>query len=320
MPNRAIQFVLLVCIVAYNARPALALSEDFSANPLDPGSQWTFGVGSNANSQFSWTPGALAVHVDSSLPTARLDLPLGATLDDSDSFLVTARFSFEVTGASPTQFAQFAFGLTNQALTGGDRTGSLADFTSDNVFHTLEFDYYPNLTAFGGPTLSPAVFGAQVAGEHAFSNFASIFGPVADLGDNTVGITTLPENTTLEAHLDYDGSTKVLTLSMYQVGGGGSLALVNTELVPLDLDAVGSTYDPSHSFQLDSLSIMAYHDGFTTPEDPSLVADVTYHAMSVVIVPEPPSSMTAVFAIAALFAVPGRRRRSDRPLTLFKED
>ena len=121
--------------------------------------------------------------------------------------------------------------------------------------------------------------------------------------------TTLPENTALEAQLAYDGATRILTLSMYQVGGGGSLTLLDTELVPLDLDAFGSSYDPAHSFEVNTLSIMAYHDGFTTAEDPSLVADVTFDSIALAVVPEPSSWCLAIAALAGL-AVTIRRRKA----------
>ena len=272
---------------------ALGVGDDFSLNPLLGGSPWSFGVGSNSNSHFSWTPGELTVLINTSLPTARLDLPLGTTLGDTDSFLLSARFSFNVANAPGDQFAQFSFGLTNQAQTGGDRTGSLADFNSANTYHTVEFDYFPNVSpTFGGPTLSPAVFGGPAGS--AFNNFASVFGSPANLGDNTVGITTLPENTALQAELAYDGATKILTLNMYEVGPGELLTLLNTELVPLELTAFGSAYDPFNPFSVDALSIMAYADGFTTPQVPSLTAEVRYDFINLTIVPEPSAIMLAV--------------------------
>jgi hypothetical protein len=159
-------------------------SYNFASDPLAADSPWTFGVGSNANGQFVSNSDGLTVLVNSALPTARLDLPLGTTLNDTSTFILTSRFSFHVTTASPDQFAQIAFGLTNHTLTGGDRTGSLADQTSDNTFNTVEFNYFPNVsTLFGGPTLTPTVFGGQGGSEpdfDAFSNFASIFDPVSN--------------------------------------------------------------------------------------------------------------------------------------------
>ncbi len=298
---RNIVYSVAVCLFVglLQAPLAYGVSDDFSTDPLAGGSPWSFGIGDNSNSQFSWSPGELQVHIDTSLPTARLDLPLGTTLGDATSFLLSARFSFIVSSAPGDQFAQFAFGLTNTALTGGDRTGSLADFNSANTYHTIEFDYFANVTSFGGPTLSPAVFGGPDGS--AFNNFASIFGSDSDLGDNTVGVTELPQSTLLEAQMAYDGAAKILTLSMFQVELDNSLTVLDTELVPLDIDAFGSAYDPLNPFAVNALSIMAYNDGFTTALDPSLVADVTYHGISLVVVPEP--SALALWLVGALGAI-----------------
>jgi len=307
LTRRAVFFILLnLCWLP----AASAVSDNFSVNPLTSGA-WLFGVGSNVNNQFSWSPGALNVHLDSSMPTARIDRPLGVTLSDSTSFQLSARFSFHITSAPADQAAQFSFGLTNHALTGGDRTGTLASFTSDNTFSTVEFDYFPNVSpSFGGPTLSPAVFGASTGGD-AFSNFASIFGDASNLGSHPPpGITALPQDTTLEAHLAYDGSSKTATLTMFQVSGLGVLSQLNTGPLVLDLGAFGSGYDPTDPFSLDTLSIMSYQDGFTTSDAPSLVGDVTYQSISLTLVPEPSTAVLALLA-GALF-LPWRRYRRAR--------
>jgi len=278
-----------------------ALVEDFSANPFPT---WSFGIGDNSNNQFIWNSsapavysgdavGSLGAHLDSSLSTARLQRPLGVTVTDTDNFTLATRFSFAVTSAPGDQFMQMAFGLVNSALTGGDRTGSFSNFGSDDVFHTVEFNYYPNVTFFGGPVLSPAVFGAQKGGGDAFGNFASIFGPDSDLGDNTVGITALPQSATLEAVLDYNGATKVLTLTMNQVNANGSLTLLNTELPALDLDT--TFYDGAFPFVVDTLAIMAYNDGFTSTGNPSLVADLTFERFEFTSAAIPEPSAVALF-------------------------
>lgn len=294
------------------ASVARAASDDFSTNPLAGGSAWSFGVGSNVNNQFTWTPGSLKVRVDSSLPTARLDLPIGQTLTDSSSFLLSARFSFQIISAPANQASQISFGLTNHTLTGGDRTGTLGNFFSDNTYNTVEVNYFPNVSVFNnqtnGPTLSPAIFGSQT-GVHAFDNFQSVFGPGSDLSDNTIGVKELPQSTPLEAQLAYDGATKTAVLSMFTIGAGNTLVPLNAELVPLDLLAFGSGYDPAHPFAVNSLSIMAYFDGFTTPNDPSLVADVVFDSISVA-VPEP--GTLVLLGMAAVALVPLARRRRQR--------
>jgi hypothetical protein len=234
-------------------------------------------------------------------------------LDDSSNFELRARFSFHITSAPSDQAGNMGFGLTNHLLTGGDRTGTSGNFSSDNTFHTVEWSYFPNVSAlFGGPTLSPAVFGGQEPAGDAFANFSSIFGSASLLSDNTVGVKTLPQDTPLETHLVYDGSSKLLTLSMFQVVGN-SLTPINTELVPLDLAEFGSPYDGGNGFLINSLSIMAYHDGFTTSDAPSLIGDMTFDSITL-IVPEPSSACVALVGFACCVAgrVRWRTRRAGR--------
>src|ERR1051325_1938910 len=245
MLNRSkIVWSALACIgLSVTSNSAVTLVEDFLADPFSPLGNWSFGVGDNSQGQVTWnalsspayvgdSPGSLSVHLNSSLPTARLQRSLGSTVTDTDSFTLATRFRFSITSAPGNQFMQMAFGLVNSGLTGGDRTGSFANFGSDNTFHTVEFNYFPNDSFFSGATLTPSVFGAQKNGGDAFGNFASIFGSGSDLGDNTVGITELPQNVTLEALLAYNGGTQVVPLTMNQINVNGSSTLLNTELPP----------------------------------------------------------------------------------------
>ena len=308
-------------LAAAPAFAALNVVEDFSTDPLAT-NRWIFGVGSNTNTQFVYqssasaftgdAAGSLAVHLDSTLPTARLDLGLGATLTDTDNFTIAAQFSIAVSYASPDQTMQIAFGLVNHTLTGGNRTGTPADYGSDNTFHTVEFDYFPNLTFYGGPTLTPTVFGAQKGTADAFGNTATIFGPGSDLGDNTTGITTLPESINLQATLTYTGSTRQLTLEVAQINPTtGALTTLVTEVPPLNLldpPAFGAGYDPAAAFNVNALAIMAYQDGFTTPADPSLVADVTFQKLMLTS-PTPEPTTTALLLGAAWLAAARMRLR-----------
>jgi hypothetical protein len=93
---------------------------------------------------------------------------------------------------------------------------------------------------------------------------------------------------------------------MYQVVGS-SLVLLDTELTPLDL--VASGYDPNVPFSLISLSIMAYGDGYTSAQDPSLVADVKFQSISVALVPEPSCAVLAVISGSAVLIFSWRSRR-----------
>ena len=263
-------------------------TENFSSNPLAPGGNWSFGIGDNSNNQFTWTDtpaiytgdsnGELDVHLNSSLPTARFQRPLGVTLTDTNSFTLSVLFSFNITSAPDDQLMQIAFGLVNHSTTGGDRTGSPNNYYSDNAFSTVEFNYFPNVSAiYGGPDLTPSVFGAQAGADaDAFSNFAAE--EASNLGEHTKGISSLPQNVMLQAVLNYDGSCKTITLTMGQVNPDGSVTYLDTELPPLNLVAAG--YDTNFPFVVDSLAIMAYHDGFTTPDSPSLVADLKFQRFS----------------------------------------
>jgi hypothetical protein len=288
------KFVAVLGLALALSRPAIAsvnFTEDFSSNPFAPAGNWSYGIGDNSNTQFVWnasTPstytgdpsGELDVHLNSSLPTVRFQRPLGVTLTDTNSFTLSAVFSFTITSAPDDQLMQIAFGLVNSSTTGGDRTGSVTNFTSDNVFSSIEFDYYPNVSAiYGGPTLTPTVFGAQAGpGADAFANIASIFGDASDLGAHTNGITSLPQSVTLQAVLNYDGDTKTMTITMAQVNADGSGTCLNTELPTLNLVMAG--YNTNFPFVVDSLAIMAYNDGFTDPSDPSLVADLKIQRLS----------------------------------------
>ena len=293
----------LALSLAHSSIASTSLTEDFFNNPFAPTGNWSFGVGNNSNGQFTWTntppvyagdsTGELDVHLNSSLPTARLQRPLGITVTDTNDFTLTARFSFHVISAPGEQGMQMAFGLVNSALTGGDRTGTSTNFTSDNTFHTMEFNYFPNVSTFfdSGPTLAPAVLGAQKNGGDAFGNFASFFGPDSNLGDNTNGITELPQAVTLQATLAYCSACKTLTLTMSQVNPDGTLTPLDTEVPPMGLIALG--YDTNFPFRVDTLAIMAYQDGFTTTNDPSLVVDLRFQRFEFTTsTPQPPTDVS----------------------------
>ena len=281
---------------------ALNVVSDFSINPLTGGG-WSFGVGNNSNNQFAWNAAgsSLLVHVDSSLPTVRLDLPIGATLTTDTDFTLTCRFSFTVTSASSDASMQFAFGLVNHTLTGGNRTGLPTDPVfpapgSANVFSTVEFNYFPNVSPlYGGPTLTPSVFGAQSAGGDAFGNFTSLFGSGPDLGDNVVPaqIDQLPQSVLLLATLDFSASTKLLAITMQRINVDLSLTTLETGVPALDLSFVTPT------FAVDSLAIMAYGDGYNSfyPSTPALIGDMDIRQIAVSSpVPEPAAALLLVSA------------------------
>jgi hypothetical protein len=289
-------------LAALPSLAAVSLTEDFSSDPF---ARWSYGIGTNDHHQFTWTNSSLKVHLDSSLPTVRFQRPLGVTLTATNDFLLKAHFSFTVISAPDDTAAQIAFGLVNRSLTGGDRSGTPENFGSDNTFHTIEFNYFPSISTFfqSGPTLTPAVFGAQIASNaDAFANFASIFGSESDLGDNTNGLTALPQYVTLQAVLSYTAANKTLTLTMSQVNPDGTLTVLDTGLAAMSLMDHG--YNTNFPFNIDALAIMAYRDGFTTTNNPSLVADITFQHLSFYSPsPEPPSYMAIKIASTNVFVM-----------------
>lgn len=285
------------------ALAAVTITENFSSSPFGT---WSFGIGGNSNNQFTWTNtppvyigdsnGELDVHLNSSLPTARFQRPLGVTLTDTNDFTVTARFSFHLIANPNEQAIEIAFGLVNSSLTGGDRTGTEDDegnfLGTDNTFDTVEFNYFPSVSFIfdSGPSLSPTVIGAQKDGDDSFGNFASIFGMISNLGDNTNGLTELPQDVTLQATLAYYGETKTLILATSLVNPDGSLTPLDTGVMPMNLVDFG--YDPNFPFNVDTLAIMAYHDGFTTTNAPSLIADLRFQKLYFTTsVPQPPAAV-----------------------------
>ncbi|MEI8341558.1 MAG: PEP-CTERM sorting domain-containing protein [Verrucomicrobiota bacterium] len=290
------QIILITAALAVASVTASALNivEDFSTNPLLPGSGWTIDQGTNSNNQLAWDSSAhaLNVTVNSSLPTVRLDMPFGTTLTMDTDFTLTTRFSFSITSAPGDQLMQFAFGLVNNTSTGGDRTGSFSNFGSDNAFNTVEFNYFPNVSLiYGGPTVAPTVMGAQKGSSDSFGNSKSYYG-TSD---------PLPSSTLLQATLDYVSSTKTVTLTVQQVNPDQSLSLLNT--TPISVSSI------SPSFLVNSLAIMSYFDGFTSSGDPSLVGEMTINNMQLTSpVPEPSSLGLVSIGIAGLFALIQRRR------------
>lgn len=284
------------------------VTDNFSTNPLTSGA-WGFGYGSNANNQWNYVSGSdsyLEVALNSALPASKLDLSIGSVLDSATAFRLSVDFSFSVISAPEDQYMQMGFGLSHSALTGSTRIGpGMVD-----SFNTVEFNYFPNVAFWGGPTLSPSVFGGYTD-EGGFGNYSSLFGSDSDLGDNTGGqITELPQDLLLRGILEYDGAG-ALTLRVGTVGSGGVFTEFLTGLPVLNLTSGGAfdTYDPENGFLLDSISLFSYHDGYTIEESPSLDAVVRYHQVTLEVIPEAGTGL--LVSLALLFGA-GARSRSRR--------
>lgn len=281
--------VLSVLSLALGGRPARAEEPaaarfDFRRDPALQG----FTIQGPDDGRFAWTRGrGVTLRQDSRDEAARLVAPLPFVLDGSSSFEVSVDLVLVDLAASPADFFQVAFGLISSETTGFYRTGRalpVAPFFVDDsdVFDSVELAYFPNVTAFGGPTLSPTVFGAELGS--AFSNFAANFGPSADLGDNSDGaVTELPIGRRLRVVMKHDACRQELETTVLRVGRDGSAEL-ETGLLPVDLRFVNL----SGSFRVDSLAFHAYQDlADFDPSTPSLLATVRYLEASVTPRPEP---------------------------------
>ena len=251
-------------------RPALV--ERFDSDPLSGRCHPPFFVEGDARARFTFLPdeparfpgdrkGTLRVLYDTTVPAARLSMPLGTVLSPDDDFGFGAILTIRSSGysASPDGFSQIAFGLWNAATTGMNRTGFPAD-----SYDLLEFDYFANVTTFGGPFLTPTAFGGN-AGGNAFFNLAFQSAQVA-----------LPLDVPLLCDFRYAAATRTLTLSVGRRAQGTRFAPLPDATLSVDLSRLAP------GFLVNVAGIAAYFEGA-----PSLHAVVDYDLLYVGDVPSP---------------------------------
>ncbi len=217
-------------------------------------------------------PGSLTALYDALWEPGRFGFMLDDPLDQDDAFTAAAVFSIGSTGftAHPEGFFEISWGLWNTAETGLDRTGDLSDFAAD-TFEVLEFAWFPNISPFfGGPYLSPALFGAADENSPSFpflggfANFA--FGSVE---------AAIPLDTPLLAVLEHDPQQNAVTVSVHEIAGGHKLVPVAGAVAVVDLSMLGV-----RRYTLDAVGLTLWRDGCSGAE-PSLRAEVTFHQLSV---------------------------------------
>jgi hypothetical protein len=246
--------------------------ERFETDPLAGGGPNVFFAEGDAAARFVFLAGApsrfpgdregtLRVAYDTLLPTARISAPFGTALSpDADfSFGAILTIRSEDFFASPDGFSQIVFGLWNAATTGLNRTG----FPSD-AYDQVEFDYFPNVTAFGGPFVSPTVFGGN-AGDNAFFNFAF-----------QSAETVLPFDVPLLIEARYAAAARQLRVTVSRHASGTFFERLPEATVSVDL----SRLDPG--FVVNVAGISGYFEGFA-----SLRASVDYDLLYVGGLPEP---------------------------------
>lgn len=275
-PGRPLRrFALLALLAGAAALPAHAATARLASDPLLPGGAPPFFAEGDTAARFHYianTPsrfagdrrGSLRVLYDTTLPTGRIAAPIGAVLSLDEDFRFGAVLTIRSAGfaADPNGFSQIAFGLWNAHTTGLGRTL----FPSD-AFDLVEFDWFANVTAFGGPFLSPSIFGGSV-GANAFDNFAFQSAEVA-----------LPLDVPLLCEGVYDAATRTLKVTVSRHVKGPRFDPVPGAEATVDL----ATVDPG--FLVDTFGIAAYGEGW-----PSLRAEVDYDLLWVGTAPPPLSA------------------------------
>lgn len=230
--------------------------ETFTDDPVAAG-RWSIVPGENV-SRFTYNAGAgtIAAAYDTGLPTARLIRPLGRTLDENDSFICTVTFTIRSSGffASTYADAEISFGFLNTATTGPDRAGFSAD---PKAFDVVTFDYFPNVTFYGGPSLVPTIIQTD-AGQGFFSAIDFVSGSETELTDAGEG--HLPLDTPLNAVVRYRGDTQRATLRVLQ---GGTPIMINAG-GGLDGDSTTVTTPLTDvGFEVDAFGLLCWKDTWT---------------------------------------------------------
>ncbi len=262
---------ILALSAAVSSLPAQVV-ERFDADPLAGLGRNVFFVEGDAAARFAFLPGepshfpadregTLRVLYDTTLPAARLSTHIGPTLSLDADFDFGAVLTIRSQGffADPNGFSQIAFGLWNAATTGLTRTS----FPSDS-FDLVEFDYFPNVTAFGGPFLSPSVFGGNVAG-NAFFNFAFQSAEIS-----------LPLDVPLLVQCHYNAALRRLNVRLSRHAQALTFEQIPGATVSVDLSRISPT------FLVNVVGIAAYFEGY-----PSLRATVDYDLLFVGPLPSP---------------------------------
>jgi hypothetical protein len=215
-------------------------------------------------------PGSLTVLYDARLEAGRIGFLLPRPFTQDDPFTAAAVLVLHSEGliADPDGFFQISWGLWNDGNTGLERTGSFTDFAGD-TFEMAEFAYFPNVsTFFGGPFLSPTLFGAADPDDPLLD----LLGSFSNLSFASLEL-ALPLDEPLLALMEHHPADDVLVVSVHRIGAGGRPLPLDGGVLSIPLDLL-----PHREFSLDTVGLTLWRDGFAG-EAPSLVARVTYHAL-----------------------------------------
>lgn len=232
-------------------------------------------------------PGALLARYDASAPAALFGLALDEPLDESDCFTAAAIVVIEPDGfsADPDGFFQISWGLWNRGATGLDRTGSFDSFAGD-TFESLGFDYFPNVSPFfGGPYLSPAIFGEadptspDFPFQGAFANASFAFNVEVDL----------PLGEPLLMVIEHRPDVDAAVFTVHRIVGPRSSVPIPAAVTTVPLGGLRL-----RRYLFDAVGLMLWNDGFGGAE-PSVLANVGVHGL--IVARGPLSSVDAILRL-----------------------
>ena len=348
----AIAAVVLVCSCFAVSAHATTVMETFGDDPVAAGrAAIEYGpIGGSAPagapSTYVWNaPGDFTLNLNTNWRLAggfpdtsnyvgdssRLGWSLPRTYTQEDSFSFGASLTIHSLAATTEQYMQIAFGLVNSATTQLDRTGhpdpGTGWSTGGNCFDSFEWNFFPNESSFGWPTLQQTVVGSDLFGpDAAFWHMAANFNlpdgedggydtllaqemadPTHPLFGNPRG---LPLGTAMAVTMDYDGPTRTVSMLITEAVSGAVLVDNITTLPDLDISAPIGGFGSVSSFAIDTLAIMNPQDGNAWGDDPSIVADITYE--NVWFNEAPPAAEPGALSILVVGAAGALRRRKKR--------
>lgn len=267
------------------AAPAggIAWVEDFADDPIAAG-RFSVPPGQDA-SRFTYAAAGpfVTVHYDTQLPTAwywrLLDATGGRSFGRCDDFEFSVTFHIRGAGffADASNFAQIGWGLINTQTTGEDRAGGSA---GPYAFDVVTFDYFPNITAFGGPNLGATVIHSD-SGAGFFAKIDFGFGPETRI-DAALGDASIALDTTYTARVSYDSAAQTATLTVTQ--GSGALP-INADGAggpggfDGDVTTIQTLLQIDGPFAVDAFALTAWQDTFN-PFGSTVIADVDVSRIS----------------------------------------
>ncbi len=217
-------------------------------------------------------PGSLTADYTSDLPAGWIGWRLPEPVTEDEPFTAAAVFVIDPEGfvADPNGYFEVSWGLWNAGTCGLERTGNAADPAGD-TFQLAEFDWFPNVSPwFGGPWLSPSLFGAADPENPLFAQYGSF----ANMTFGSVEA-ALPLGEPLLAVLEHRPAEGIMVVQVWTIPPEGDPVPVPGAVTVVPL---GWLSRPEYTF--DTIGITLWHDGWQWGETPALTGRVTYHLLA----------------------------------------